>query len=109
MTVRIKEIVESEYGEKAIIDISYDHRHYVQVLPWGDGQHGEAGVPQSDRVPDFIGEDAESYDWPDDYEAHQNWNGDNWEIDVDALDEAISFWKAQDFNIELATDIDVTV
>lgn len=109
MTFRVSEIVETEYGEKAILEIEYDDRSWVQCLPWGEGKFGEAGVPQTDRVPDYVAEAAEEFDWPEDYEAHQSWEDDHWEIDVEALETALRFWQAQTFNVEIATDADFDI
>jgi len=109
MTFRVEELIETEYGEKAVLDVGYDNRSWVQVLPWGDGDYGEAGVPQTDRVPDYIAEAAEEWDWPDDYAAHQNWDNEmeNWLIDAEDLTEVLEFWQEQAFNVEIDTDVDL--
>lgn len=105
MTIRVTEIVETEWGEKAILDAPFETKDYIKVLPWGDGEYGEAGVPQTENVSDQAAEAAQDFDWPDDYESHVSWNGDNWTLDPDALGEAMDFWQAQGFNVEVAASV----
>lgn len=110
MTFRVEELIETEYGEKAVLDVDYDNRSWVQVLPWGDGEYGESGEPQLDRVPNYIAEAAEDWDWPDDYAAHQQYDQDldAWTVDADDLTEVLEFWQAQAFNVEIDTEVELS-
>ena len=105
MTITIAKIEDTEYGKKAVLDAPYDVKDYIKVLPWGDGKFSDAGIPQTDNVDGAAATAAERFDFPDEYAAHPNWNGDSWEIDKDAVQTAIAFWKSAGHNVEAETDV----
>jgi hypothetical protein len=106
-TITVSEVVESEYGEKAILESPFEAKDWIKALPWGDGKFSNPGVPNTDSVPDDVAEAAEDFDWSEDYESHVNWNGENWEVDPEALEEAAIFWELNGFDVEVETDADL--
>lgn len=127
-TIRIAEVQETRFGEKAVIDSPYDAKHYIKVLPWKeyaeelteyDSLKDKAETRwdenlKTSEMRDLFAE-VDQYGFSDDLATHASWDpgaldgGGAWTIDVDAVEEVADFWRFAGFEVEVDVDIDLDV
>lgn len=103
MTIVIEELVETQYGEKAVIESPYHAKDYIKVLPWQPDEFQVADIDDDNR--NDVREAVEEFDFPQEFTAHPRWNGDAWEIDASAALTAAEFWAEQNFNVEIEPNL----
>jgi hypothetical protein len=125
-TIKVVEVVETQYGEKAVIDSPYESRHYMKHLPWKPykeeiEEHGSLQAKAESRGTNIktselmeVFEVLEAFDFSDDFATHASWNPDGlgdgkgaWMIDSDAVLEATELWQFAGFNTEIADAVNV--
>lgn len=129
-TIRIVEVQETKFGEKAVVDSPYDAKNYIKHLPWKEyseelKEHeslqskaeARAGADTNTKTSAFLTPftEMEQYGFSDDFATHVSWDpsaldtGGAWTIDVEALEEAVDFWQFAGFDVEVDVDVDVDV
>lgn len=129
-TIRIVEVQETKFGEKAVLDSPYDAKNYIKHLPWQEyseelQEHDSLQAKAEARADDDTNTktsmfrdpliDMEQYGFSDDFATHVGWDpsaldtGGAWTIDVEALDEAVDFWQFAGFTVEVDANIDLDV
>jgi len=99
-TITIGPVVETQFGEKAVIDAPYEAKDFVKHLPWEDGAVDRDRM-KDDGVPDSRIVEFEGFDFGE-TSAHASFDFEdkNWLIDVDAVDTATEFWEGLGFTVE---------
>lgn len=111
-TIRVVEIQETEFGEKAVVDSPFEARFAIKFLPWQEHEeeleeYGSlrekaeerfgANTKSSDMVELF--DAMEQYGFSKDFASHASWDpdaldgGGAWTVDVEAMHEAADFWQ----------------
>jgi len=124
--IRVAEIQETDFGEKAVIDSPFDAKAHIKHLPWKEyseevSEHGSlegkaqsrgTNTKTSELYPVF--EEMEQYGFSDDFATHVSWEPDAigpdegaWTIDVEALPEATDFWEFAGYTVVNDTDVDL--
>lgn len=122
-TITVTEIVETDFGEKAVIDSPFDAKDYIKHLPWKEyadevGEYGSLKEKAADRGTNVktselmeVFDAMEQYGFSDEFATHVSWDPDAlsgdgaWTIDREAVDEAKDFWEFAGFNVEITTDL----
>lgn len=124
-TIRVVEVQETEFGEKAVIDSPYESKEYISNLPWKEYQdelqeHGSlkkkaesrgTNVKTSEMLEVF--DAMEQYGFSDEFATHVSWDPNAlgpeegaWTIDVEAVEEAADFWQFVGYNVQIDCDLD---
>ena len=116
--IRVEDIHETQYGEKAVLDSHYMSKGAIKHLPWKKyedecKEHGTLRAKAESRgvntkTSDLyeLFEEMEQYGFSNDFSTHVTWNPDAlngdgaWMIDADALDEASDFWQFIGYTVE---------
>jgi hypothetical protein len=122
-TIKVVEVQETDFGEKAVIDSPYESRHAIKHLPWNEYQeeideHGSLEGKAQDRGTNTktselidVFDSMEQYGFSPDLATHVSWDPDAlggdgaWTIDVDAVDEVADFWEFLGYSVEIQVDI----
>lgn len=95
-TITATEIVETDFGEKVLLDSPFEAKQYIKYMPW----QADDGVNY-----DELEDDAETpdFDFSDDFASHSTWDPDEyaWAIDVDSFGEAKDFFESVGFRVEV--------
>lgn len=122
-TIEIVSVMETDFGEKVVIDSPYESKEYISNLPWNEYQEelDEYGslknkaeqrgtnVKTSEMLEVF--DAMEQYGFSDDFATHVSWEPDAlggdgaWTIDKDAVDEAADFWKFVGYSVEVTANL----
>ncbi|EGQ44299.1 MAG: hypothetical protein J07AB43_00650 [Candidatus Nanosalina sp. J07AB43] len=121
--IRIADIMETKYGEKAVIDSHYTAKDVIKYLPWKEyekevEEHGSLrGKAESRGTNTKTSElyelfnEMERYGFSSDFSTHVMWdpdaqNGDGaWVIDKNALEEATDFWQYMGYEVETESEV----
>lgn len=123
-TIKITEIQETNFGEKAVIESPFEAKDYIKHLPWKEyseelKEHGtllakaesRGGSLDSNAVEAL--DAIEQFDFSDDFQTHVSWDAHAlgqgqgaWTIDVEAVPEASKFWEFAGFTVEVADGVD---
>lgn len=118
-TITAVEVVETDFGEKVVLDSPFDAKDFIKVLPWNSfeeevEEHGSLGAKAVSRG---MSEDnvaiqaAEDFDFSDGFATHVSWEPDAlqgngaWTIDAASLDEATEFFEHCGFEVENQTSL----
>jgi hypothetical protein len=117
--IRVVELQETEFGEKAVIESPFESKDYIKHLPWKDyseelKSHGSLKEKAKDRGTNVKSSDMkevfdsmEDFGFSDDFSTHVSWdpealNGDGaWTIDRSAVMEAAKFWEFAGFSVKV--------
>lgn len=123
-TIKVVEVIETQYGEKAVIDSPYESRHYMKFIPWNNysdeiAEYGSLKKKAESRGTNTktselmeVFDVLESFDFSDDFASHASWNpnalGEGmgaWTIDTGSIDEALELWEYAGFKTEVSDDV----
>lgn len=95
-TVKFGETIETEYGEKTVLDSPYEAKGYLNALPFQpDDDFDESRLEEDDDVPAF--------NFPDEFGAFQTWDADNsrWMVAADSVDVLKEYFEEAGFDVEI--------
>jgi len=99
-TITATEIVETNFGEKVLLDSPFEAKQFIKYMPWsaGDGVNYDE-LEEDTETPDF--------EFSDDFECHSSWDPDEyaWAIDVDSFGEAKAFFESVGYEVTVDADV----
>lgn len=112
------EVLETENGEKLVLDSPYDAKPFINALPWKKledevEEHGSFRAKLEDfDVDEAAIQAAEEFDFDDEFSAHPTWDatalGEDdgaWLIDAGSWDEARDFFEFCGFEVEVSAEV----
>lgn len=124
-TIRVVEVIETDFGEKAVIDSPFESKEYIKHLPWKEygeevGEHGSLKAKAESRGTNTktselmeVFDAMAQFDFSDDLSTHVSWNPNAldgsgaWTIDRESVGEVVNFWEFAGFNVEVEDDVNV--
>lgn len=124
-TITVTGVVETTYGEKAVIDSPYEAKDAISHLPWKEykeeiAEHGSLREKAESRGTNTKTSELielfnaiEQYGFSNDFATHQSWDpnalddGGAWTIDKDAVPEAVDFWQFLGYTVEMDDAVDL--
>lgn len=108
-TIIIDTVIDTEYGEKALLRTDGWNREHVKAMPWAgdEGTFEAAAKDQEGEMllePDELQaiEDEFGTEVDEDFATHSSfdWDREVWTVDTDSLDEAVRFLEALGWEVE---------
>lgn len=117
-TITIVKVIETEYGEKAVLDSPFEAKDYIKHLPFRSyaeemEEYSSLKEKAADRGTNVkssemkeVFDQMERYGFPDEFASHVSWEPDAlggdgaWLIDESAVDTATDFWQFCGFTVE---------
>jgi hypothetical protein len=116
-TITAVAVLETEYGEKVVLDSPFEAKDFINALPWKTlpeeaDEHGSLRAKLEKRdVDDAAIQAAEDFEFSEDFAGHASWEPDTlggdgaWAIDVSAFDEAREFFEFVGYDVENETNL----
>jgi hypothetical protein len=114
-TITAVEVVETDYGEKVVLESPFEAKDFIKILPWKEMseemvEHGsveEMALSSNIGTDNVVIEAANKFGFSDDFASHASWDSDEsaWLIDADALDEAFEFFEFAGFETDNETNL----
>jgi hypothetical protein len=95
ITIKAEEIVETNFGEKVLLDSPYEAKQFIKFMPWGeDDDVNFEELEEDTHTPDF--------EFSSNFSCHASWNADRtaWEIDVGSFEEASRFFESVGIDVD---------
>ena len=118
--IRVVERIESDFGEKAVLDSPFEAKDFINALPWNalaeeEQEHGSLRAKLEDRGVDGAAINAaEEFEFSDDFAAHASWDPNAlgyeegaWTIDADSFDEAAEFFEFVGYRVKIESDVEL--
>lgn len=94
-TIRFTEIIETEFGEKCVLESPYEAKNYINALAWNEEEdYDESRLDEGETIPDF--------DFPEGFATHKNWDSENsrWTVDAEAVPVLTEYFEAAGFEVD---------
>jgi len=122
-TITVAKIIETKWGEKAVIDSPFEAKDYIKHLPFKQyqqevdeyGSLKEKAAARGTNVKTSqlfeVFDAMETYGFPNTFATHVSWDPDAldgdgaWTIDRDAVETAADFWQFVGFNVQIEANL----
>jgi hypothetical protein len=95
ITITATEIVETNFGEKVLLDSPYEAKQYIKFMPWS----ADDGVNYDELEDDTPTPD---YEFSPDFASHSSWDPEaySWAIDKGTFGQAVDFFESVGIEVE---------
>jgi len=96
ITITATDVVETNFGEKVLLDSPYEAKQFIKFMPWAEGDDVNYDELESDtETPEF--------EFSDGFSCHSTWDADeySWAIDAGCFSEAREFFESVGITVDV--------